>query len=351
VGSDSAAEAAYRQAATLDSGYITPWDNLLAIQIGRARFDSAAATLADIRRRFAPGAVMDEREVMLLVGRRQYGAAEVRLRELLPRYRSDPRAYGRELRYLGAILALQGKLAEADRILTESAAVYAQRGLKSEALVQMALRTAPVAWYRGDSGMAGRRLEEAARSMSLDQLPERDRPLFDLTEAAVSAGDTALAHEWLAAFERATGEGSGWFGRYLRGFARGMVLSLEKRSLPAALSAYQKPGVAEVCRACLDPYIAAAFDRLGQGDSALAYLQRWANAGDRYWDKGYYSYWPPIAYRRLGELYQARGDTDRALLYYGKFVALWKDADTELQPRVQEVKQRMAVLAGEPKKP
>jgi len=351
VGSDSAAEATYRRAAALDPGNITPWANTFSIQIQQARFDSAAATLREIRRRFAPGAVMDEREVVLLLGQREFGAAEARLRELLPRYRSDPLAYGRELGYLGAALALQGKLAEADRILTESAAVYAQRGLKSEALVQLAQRTFPVAWYRGDPREAGRRLEEAARGLPLEELPEPDRPYFELTEAAVTAGDTALAHRWLAALERAWGEGSGWWGRFLRGFTRGMVLSLEKGSLPAALTEYRGPGVAEHCRYCLDPYIADAFDRLGQADSALAYLQHWADAGEDYWETGYYTYWPPIAYHRLGELYQARGDTARALVYYGKFVALWKDADAELQPRVQEAKQRMAVLAGEPRKP
>ena len=52
-------------------------------------------------------------------------------------------------------------------------------------------------------------------------------------------------------------------------------------------------------------------------------------------------------YRRVGELYDARGDRQKALEYYGKFVELWKNADPELQPAVKEAKGRMARLARE----
>lgn len=41
-------------------------------------------------------------------------------------------------------------------------------------------------------------------------------------------------------------------------------------------------------------------------------------------------------YKRLGKLYDQRGDCAEALDYYNRFVELWKDADAELQPDVQE---------------
>jgi len=52
-------------------------------------------------------------------------------------------------------------------------------------------------------------------------------------------------------------------------------------------------------------------------------------------------------YRHLGEMYETRGDRAKALKYYGDFVDLWRDADAVLQPQVQDVRQRMAGLAGE----
>jgi hypothetical protein len=49
--------------------------------------------------------------------------------------------------------------------------------------------------------------------------------------------------------------------------------------------------------------------------------------------------------KRLGELYEAKGDRVHAVRYYTKFVELWKDADPDLQPKVAEVKRKLARLS------
>ena len=59
------------------------------------------------------------------------------------------------------------------------------------------------------------------------------------------------------------------------------------------------------------------------------------------------AFWRARSYRRLGELYEQRGDTAKAVEYYNEFVELWKDADPELQPQVEDVKRRLAALVGE----
>ena len=56
----------------------------------------------------------------------------------------------------------------------------------------------------------------------------------------------------------------------------------------------------------------------------------------------------PVAYRRLGELYEEKGDRAKAAEWYQKFVDLWRNADPELQPVVADVKQRLARVSGEP---
>ena len=50
------------------------------------------------------------------------------------------------------------------------------------------------------------------------------------------------------------------------------------------------------------------------------------------------------SYKRLGELYEAKGDVKRAVELYDKFVALWKNADPELQPVVSDVRRRITRL-------
>ena len=54
------------------------------------------------------------------------------------------------------------------------------------------------------------------------------------------------------------------------------------------------------------------------------------------------------AYKRLGELYEAKQDRRKAADYYGRFVDLYQHADPELQPAVREVRERLARLAQEP---
>jgi hypothetical protein len=54
--------------------------------------------------------------------------------------------------------------------------------------------------------------------------------------------------------------------------------------------------------------------------------------------------WLGFTLRRLGALYEERGDAGKATEYYTRFVTLWKDADPDLQPRVAEVKRRLEAL-------
>jgi hypothetical protein len=49
----------------------------------------------------------------------------------------------------------------------------------------------------------------------------------------------------------------------------------------------------------------------------------------------------------MGELYETEGNREQAKEYYSRFVALWRDADSDFQPAVQEVKARLAKLSSE----
>jgi hypothetical protein len=55
----------------------------------------------------------------------------------------------------------------------------------------------------------------------------------------------------------------------------------------------------------------------------------------------------PLAYYRLGELYERQGQPVLARDRYASFVDLWQDADPELQPAVTEARRRLRALAGE----
>ncbi len=92
--------------------------------------------------------------------------------------------------------------------------------------------------------------------------------------------------------------------------------------------------------------IATAFDSARMKDSALVYFERYLTE-PAWFRLTTDARAKPVILRRLGELYEERGDTQRAVEHYSNFVELWKNADSDLQPIVEDVRERIAQLAGE----
>nr|MBA2291925.1 hypothetical protein [Gemmatimonadales bacterium] len=91
--------------------------------------------------------------------------------------------------------------------------------------------------------------------------------------------------------------------------------------------------------------IARTFDQQQRTDSARVYYERYLAVPQfRRWG-GFADPMSLAAVRkRLGEIYDSRGDRANAIKYYGEFVEQWKDADPALQPAVTSVRKRIAEL-------
>lgn len=98
------------------------------------------------------------------------------------------------------------------------------------------------------------------------------------------------------------------------------------------------------CTTCILPELGRAYDLAGNADSALAVFTRYVENRNDSQRPGTDSRYLAGSYKRLGELWEQKGDKQKALGYYLKFVDLWKNADPELQPKVSEVRQRIARL-------
>ena len=94
--------------------------------------------------------------------------------------------------------------------------------------------------------------------------------------------------------------------------------------------------------------MARAFDLAEMPDSAIAMYERYL-ATPRF-----LGVFPTVrqidpaflagAHKRLGELYEAKGERQKAISHYLAFVELWKDADPVLAPKVAAVRQRLGHL-------
>ena len=125
-----------------------------------------------------------------------------------------------------------------------------------------------------------------------------------------------------------------------------MTAQAEGRWREAAM-AYDAHRALIKCPICDLTDAARAWERAGEPDSALARYALSVTMIDSRTGLTDVPWTLAPTYKRLGEMYEAKGDHAKALEYYGNFVNLWQDADPVLQPQVKEVRGRMAGLAGE----
>ena len=100
------------------------------------------------------------------------------------------------------------------------------------------------------------------------------------------------------------------------------------------------------CTPCRYHEEASLFDQAGRADSAIAYYESYLEAPFNF---RFFIDSEELAptHERLGKLYDARADLEKAALHYARFVELWADADEELQPRVQVARARLNEILRE----
>lgn len=203
-------------------------------------------------------------------------------------------------------------------------------------------------YYRGQprAAQTARTMVDAALARHpLATMALEDRPYSFLALFYALAGEPERARRLMAEYERAVPEG--WRRGDPFRFAAAGALALADGRIADGIRAYRAAYDEAGCAACGLFQLGQAYERAHQPDSALAVYERAATTPGLY---RLYEVFLTLAptYRRLGELYEERGDVARAKAYYGRFVDLWKDADPDLQPIVRDVRARLARLSAEP---
>jgi serine/threonine-protein kinase len=341
VGDLQRASEAYRVAVEADSSRVLAYGNLAETQSSTGQYAAAESTLARLEERY-PGnqrAVSYRRD--LAYARGEYDSAERlsrQLRDLAP----APITAVVEAETLAQLLIVRGRLAEAEGVAQAALAVAESRGFAAAYLtvvgdlaVADAMRGAP------EHGRA--RLDAALRRFPLSGLPALDRPYGSLAYAYAAAGAPARARELVSDWEATGRTAHGDDARWAR--STNAAIAWTEGRWDDAVEHARAFGTRYFCHVCTDLMLARSHDGAGRADSALAHFEAYATTGQRYVFLDY----PDLArsYRRLGELYEARGDRAKAVEWYGRFVDLWEGADPALQPIVQDVRGRVQRLVGE----
>jgi tetratricopeptide (TPR) repeat protein len=184
-------------------------------------------------------------------------------------------------------------------------------------------------------------LARGMQRVPIASIDPAERPWTEIARIAVEVRDPALAQQALDGYVRDQAamtpdpEGRTAFFKATAAFAGG-------RNDEAIAQMQIADGRRMTSRRYPMVFIGRAHDLAGRPDSAIVWLERYVSTPDA--DLEFSALYDAGSYKRLGELYEAKGDTAKAIANYEKFIDLWKNAEPALQPKVREVRARLERL-------
>jgi serine/threonine-protein kinase len=323
------------------------FDNLIDAQVGLGHMADVRASIEQEARATPPSIITNWHRAGLAAIERDYPASERYLRELKREAQASPALDALATEMLARASERSGKLAEATRHINEEMAINEARGLPQEYVSAAAGLAEFEITYRNRPAAAANILSAALAKHPLDSMPPLNRPLPRLAWVYAEAGKVDVAKRLMRQFETEVPEGMRR-GMWWRHWPEGYIALAERRHADAITAFRALHDEFGSCNVCGLYELAVVYDSMHQADSAIAFYERAVTVPGmtgRLLGDG-----PTLApsLKRLGELYEAKGDRKKAAEYYGRFVDLWKDADPELQPGVKEVRGRLARLTQEP---
>src|SRR5438552_1922637 len=316
--------------------------NAMQAQVGQGKFADASRTVALFEQRAPANPMKHFIRISMEAAQRKYEQAETESQAALQTIQ-DVTWQAAGASELASLYLVQGKLAAAEAQFRRSMALNEQRGVPgnyfenafSLAVIDVFFRNAPEA--------ARREVEAALRRYPFATMPAADRPYSGLAWLYGHMGQPDRAKQVMAEYEAAVPEAIRRRQPFRHGAAA--AIALAEGRVQDGIKGYRAWYDEDNCSVCGLYLVARAYERAGERDSALAVYERAVTT------PGFSRSFEEAAtlgptYKRLGELYEERGDTAKARDYYGRFVDLWKNADAELQPQVREVRQRLAKLTA-----
>jgi tetratricopeptide (TPR) repeat protein len=250
---------------------------------------------------------------------------------------------------LSSMRLIRGRYAEAERLRRQSNVVIRARGATIP-LADTLLELMIPAWFRSPSPAIVKAIDDVLTAMPIRALPPPDRPYDIAARAYAFAGrpdkaraivaerdraitDTALLRLTRPRIERALGD-----------------IALAEKNGRAAIDYFRRADIAPDgyptgdCQACQDFDLGRAFDVDEKPDSAIVHYERYL--ATPWQDKATQLDDLVLAgtHKRLGELYDAQGNRQKAIDHFTRFVSLWQNADAEFQPKVEEARKKLARL-------
>jgi tetratricopeptide (TPR) repeat protein len=334
------AEENYKRVIAIGPPNTVYYSNLAGTQLIMGKRDEALRTLAAYDSVFPGNPAPKLARAQLLVSEGKTDSARAIFEPLIEERSADLPTHATAAFWLAIAARSRGKLSEAEKWDADVASIQVKRGLKQSPLVADITRAMNRAWFLNDRAGAATVLDDALKRSPLEQLSPSTRPYIQLVTAYAEAGQPDKARGILSAFDRGRRDIVRISDERDFHLMSGHVALADKKYEDAIREF--RAADAGLCTICALPHLARAYDLAGHADSAIAVFERYIDlpfaqrSDDQYYLAG--------SHERLGELYEAKGDKAKAQSHYLKFLEIWKNADPELQPKVAEVRARVARL-------
>ena len=330
-----------RRAVAVQPTVLTIWDNVISYEVALGNLAKAQAALDTAERAIPNNPGMAVQRFWVTYGRGELDSAASIAKRMTEATSPAIRRSGAD--FAAGLAATHGQLQAAVKYRALSSDLYDKLGAKSGVIDNGAADALQTAWYRNDKAKAAREMDAVLARRPLESIPASDRPYESLIEFYTGIDRPDKARVMLAAFDKRHAETARLEDEVRRHQALGNIAIAEKK-YDEAIREFRAADTDD-CEACTFAKVALAHDLANRPDSAITAYEAFVKS-HTYFRFFLDALYLPSTYKRLGELYEAKGNTGKAIENYQKFVTLWRNADPELQPQVAEVKAKLAKLGA-----
>ncbi len=248
------------------------------------------------------------------------------------------------------VAAIEGRVSDTKRHLLAGYDAQAEAGLRfinePRRLFEATIDAVVAVWYLEDPNRAVQALDAAMVATGYDTLPDEQRRDLQIGGIYARAGRVDRARQLIARHEQVEQPESDDDRSASLWAAHGTISLVEERFEDALRELEGARTAVTGCPLCFLPEIGEGLLGTGQVDSAIAVFESYLETPTLFRSQqDNFNLWAVLL--GLGEAYRRADRIDDAVASYDRLLNQWADADPLLNPRIEDIRNRIAGMVEE----